>query len=419
MSSLAWLSNLPNLESWTFCLTFVRNTEIDEVFQRFGTDPNQPASSVVPSIPFPDRGTRQQVLGRRIGDWVALLDDTVPCQALRPEVLRRISAGTEAVALYHDIAKANHEFAHAYDSEGITMVTNSVPPHWRGSQPDRLRPLAEELSREFGYDGSPEFEVLLALMDGVFGLSLDPETLSTPWQAVPLLPVLDDLPPEHPGQDRPHINDPVSDLLIKHVMESELPRLLSARCERVMTETGVNGHPVLASAVQEALAGAIVPVTDDDPLGIALRTAERDIPQAATMLRLVLAGRSFDALISDYHLHQISRIPGWREQFISDFGSVDVPTNDMQAAEEIYRDRHNQFPPGAADPRAASAHVRRLIDAGITAETIAGIGGITTRGVQMLLRHEMPLLPEDCSRRILAIEVPPQEESERLLVFVS
>ena len=69
-------------------------------------------------------------------------------------MLRRLSAGTEVVAIDEDMAKGNHQFAHAVDGEILTAVTTSMPPHWSGPQPDRLRPLAEELGMDPG-DGRP------------------------------------------------------------------------------------------------------------------------------------------------------------------------------------------------------------------------------------------------------------------------
>ena len=110
-------------------------------------------------------------------------------------MLRRLSAGTEAVAIDEDIAKGNHEFAHAADGEIITAVATFVPPSWGGTQPDRLRPLAEELGMDPG-DGSPsadsdydydlgDLEILLLIAEVAFGLSLDEEDLERPLLKVP------------------------------------------------------------------------------------------------------------------------------------------------------------------------------------------------------------------------------------------
>lgn len=407
MPGLTWLADLPDIGSWACCLTFARGSDIGEVFHDFGADPARSTTTGIPSIPFPEPGEPRQILGRRSGNWVVVLDTDIPAQGTRPEVLRRISAGTEAVALYNDIGKFNHEFAHAHDGEIITALTTSFPAHWRGSQPDRLRGLAEELMEAFDESGTPSLQVLLALMEGVFGLSLDPQDLREPWRAAPLLPLLDDLPPDLPGQGRPRTGDPVIDVLIRHASDDALRRALMTRCDRVLAETGTDAHPVLTEAIRGALVGPAVLVADDEPLGLALRAVGKDDPQVATMLRLVLAGRRSGALAIDYRLHRIARTPGWRELFISDLGDIAVPDSERQAAEETHRAQVNRLPPGAADAGSVAAHVRRLAAAGMTEEAIADLGGITPLGVRMLLRGQMVHISAMRAQQILAIEVPP------------
>jgi hypothetical protein len=62
-----------------------------------------------------------------------------------------------------------------------------VPPHWGGTDPERLRPLAEELGLGAGADGDlTGLEVLLALAKEHFGLSLDEADLGRLSLPVPL-----------------------------------------------------------------------------------------------------------------------------------------------------------------------------------------------------------------------------------------
>ena len=408
VTGLTWLADQPDVGSWPFCLTFVRGATEREVLEGFGADPGD-AVAARATIPFGEAHDPPRVMVGRSGDWVFALEENIPAQGTRPEVLRRVSDRTEAVAVYNDIGKGNDEFVHAFNGEVITAVTTCIPPSWGGSEPDRLRSLAEEIALDDdGESGLLGLDVLLALAEGVFGISLDEEDLSGPLIAAPMLPVLDDLRAPQPTQARPRVSDPVISLLLAHVPEESLTRVLSVRCGRVMAEAGVSDHAALVDAIRDALAGETRSVTDDETLGVALRTAALHHAMAGEMLRLVLAGRCPDALTRDSYLHQTTRTPGWREQFIADFGDLGIPASDMRAAEEAHRaqERRFRFPPGTTEPEPAAAHVRRLTDAGMAPETIATLGGLTTPVVRMLLRGEMPKIQVKLAERILAIEVP-------------
>lgn len=190
MAGLRWLVEQPGAESWPFCLTFVRGVGERAVLAGLGVDPGDAVPSAAAQAP-----TAPGIIIMRSGDWTVALEDSIPPRGTRPEVLRRLSAGTEAVAVYQDIGKGNDELAHAVDGEIITAVTTSVPTDWSGTQPDRLRPLADEL----GLDGDDDhdltdIEILLLLAESAFGLSLDEADLRHP-----LLTVSNVLPDATPG----------------------------------------------------------------------------------------------------------------------------------------------------------------------------------------------------------------------------
>ena len=408
MTGLTWLADQPDVGSWPFCLTFVRGSTEREVLEGFGANPDDTVAAGA-TIPFGEAHDRPRVMVGRSGEWAFALEENILPQGTRPEVLRRVSARTEAVAIYNDIGKDNDEFAHAFNGEIITALTTTVPPSWGGSEPDRLRSLAEEIALDDdGESGLLGLEVLLALAEGVFGISLDEEDLRRPLIAAPMLPVLDDLPAPRPTQARPRVSDPAISLLIAHLPDESLTRVLSVRCGRIMAEAEVSDHAVLVDAIRDALAGETRSVTDHEPLGVALRTAALQDARAADMLRFVLAGRRFDALTTDFYLHRITQTPGWRERLIADFGDLGVPASDMRAAEEAHRAQEHRFrfPPGTTEPEPAAAHVRRLTDAGMAPETIATLGGLTTPFVGRLLRGEIPKIQVRVAERVLAIEVP-------------
>jgi hypothetical protein len=169
-------------------MTFVHGTDERAVLTGLGVDPDDAMPPTDPEF-----SSTPGITLIRSGEWLVALEQTSWPRGLRPDVLRRLSAGTEAVAIDEDIAKGNHEFAHAADGEIITAVMTAAPPSWGGTQPDRLRPLAEELGMDPG-DGSPsadsdydlgDLEILLLIAEVAFGLSLDEEDLNRPLLKVP------------------------------------------------------------------------------------------------------------------------------------------------------------------------------------------------------------------------------------------
>ena len=159
-------------------------------------------------------------------------------RGIRSDVLRRLSAGTEVVVVFEDIAKGNHEFAHAADGEVITAVMTTVPPSWGGTQPDRLRPLAEELGMQH-QDGSPsdseydlgDLEILLLIAETALGLSLDEADLNNP-----LLKVLDQ--PADPTP-RPRADAPPAPVVGSAHLRPHVQRLL---------DSGVTAEAIAAQA---------------------------------------------------------------------------------------------------------------------------------------------------------------------------
>jgi hypothetical protein len=108
----------------------------------------------------------------RSGEWVFVLEETARPQGTRLEVLQRVSRAGEAVVVFEEIGKGNHQFAHAYNGQIMAAVTTTVPPSWAGQDPGRLIPLANELGLgPDSWDELTPLEALLALAEGVFGLS--------------------------------------------------------------------------------------------------------------------------------------------------------------------------------------------------------------------------------------------------------
>lgn len=188
MPGLLWMlqgSMTPGLPA--ACMTFVRGTNERQVLAGFGVEPDD---AIRPDSP--EFASTPGITIVRSGDWLVALETAAWPRGIRPDVLLRLSAGTEAVVVFEEIGKLNHEFAHAVDGEVITAVTTCMPPSWGGTQPDRLRPLAEELGMEH-QDGSPsdsdydlgDLEILLLVAETALGLSLDEADLNSPLLKVP------------------------------------------------------------------------------------------------------------------------------------------------------------------------------------------------------------------------------------------
>ena len=196
MPGLTWLSRRRRGSTLPGSMTFVRGADVRAVLTGLGVDPDD---AMPPA--HPEFSSTLGVTIIRAGDWLVALEQTAWPRGVRPDVLRRLSAGTEVVAIDEDIAKGNHQFAHAADGEIISTVVTSAPPKWGGAQPGRLRSLAEELGmdREDGRPGPDsdsdsdydsdydlrDLEILLLIAEVAFGLSLDEADLNNPLLKVP------------------------------------------------------------------------------------------------------------------------------------------------------------------------------------------------------------------------------------------
>lgn len=428
---LGWLAHC----DWPGCLVFVRGVLVDHVLRAFGADPDEAVlREAGEPVPAPEGMTEAAPVMRvgQAGDWGIVIEESEPPQGVRPEVLCRVSVGGgEAVALYQEIGKLNHEFVHAYNGEIVTAVTASIPPFWRGSQPDRLRPLAEELCEAFDAGGTPSLEVLLALAEGVFGLRLSPSDLERPMRSARILPPLD-RSIRAPGQEFHIENDPVLDLLLNRADRPALAVIAAVRIRRLMAETGLDSTPELVTAVEDAIAGQGRSPADEDPAGKVLRRLARAKEEAERYLAMLVNGhrppfpveelplrvrRGYVArlvrllldgdhpgriLVSEMTEQQIWDAKGWQEplswrpRFIADFRDVEIPPAELRAAEDAWladpepvRGRW-----GLISPEPVRAHVAALIAAGMEPERIVELaGGISIYFIDGLLggafRHVM------------------------------
>jgi hypothetical protein len=432
------------------CLVFARGVSEDQVLRAFGADPDE-AVLREPGEPVPtlEGMTEAAPVIRvgQVGEWVIVIEEDEPPQGVRPEVLCRVSAGGgEAVALHQDIGKLNHEFGYAADGDVIAALVTSVPLSWSGSDPGRFDSPARELGLtddSEAPDDLNEWEAVLALAEGVFGLRLSPSDLERPTRSARILPPLEDRPLAPPPDQEFHIeNDPVLDLLLNRAERPTLAVIASVRIRRLMAETGLDSFPELVTTVEDAIAGQGRSPADEDPAGKVLRRLARQKEEAeryraslvnghrppfpaeelplrirrgyvARLVRLLLdrdhPGR---ILVSEMTDQQIWDAAGWQEplswrpRFIADFRDVEVPPAELRAAEDAWladpepvRGRW-----GLINPEPVRAHVAALIAAGMEPERIAELAsGITTYFIDGLLRGAFPNVSVNVARNLLLI----------------
>ena len=241
-------------------MTFVRGTDERAVLAGLGVDPD---GAMPPTAP--EFSSTPGITIVRSGDWLVALETAAWPRGIRPDVLRRLSAGTEVVVVFEDIAKGNHEFAHAVGGEIITAVTTTAPPNWGGTQPDRLRPLAEELGMQHE-DGSPgsdyydlgDLEILLLIAEAACGLSLDEADLGSALLKVPDQPA-DPTP-------RPRADAPPAPLVSSAHLRPHVQRLL---------DSGITADAIAAQAGPALSTNAINVLLGEANFWVPVKIAEQ------------------------------------------------------------------------------------------------------------------------------------------------
>lgn len=271
-----------------FCLTFVRGVGPAELLARYGAQP-------VPAAPGTARRTAREtweavhtwtnaylpaVRVGRFGDWAFGFEEGSQ-QGSRPEVLRRLSAGTRAVAVHH----SDHtRLSVVDDGELITTYDTRQPDHRTGSAPDllltalrdaRLVPLDDTR-----YEDEDVYALLGVLTDseGGLGIEWDARALRGPLPCAHLLPVLADPPTD--GRFNPFL-EPMTAARVSCAPEPRLRTAVTAQAVRLAAETGLDRCPEVADAIRRFAAGESRHVTDDSPLGMRIRTLEAEALAAA------------------------------------------------------------------------------------------------------------------------------------------
>jgi hypothetical protein len=180
-----------------FCITLVRGLDEEEVLRRFGGERSQPrtlsaADAGELSGSF-HAGYPQIILATRSEGWTIAVEDN-GWEGARPEVLRALSRGAQAVSVYRNVNALGH-FSDAVDGALLVQFELLFPQRRWGSQPDLLLPQMRAVGLDPDWPEPPYGEVdtaALALAERVTGVRLDPTILDGPLLATEIAPLLDD-----------------------------------------------------------------------------------------------------------------------------------------------------------------------------------------------------------------------------------
>jgi cell wall assembly regulator SMI1 len=390
-------------------LTFVAGIDEAELLRRFGADP----ARAVPRTRTQARALRDSwVEGYlpvlrvgRAGRWAFAVEEERRPEGVRPEVLRRLSAGTRAVALHY--TGSGTRFTLVEDGTPVIEGDTLHPARWTGRDPGRFLPalraagLAPPDATRYPDEDVP---ALLGVLRTELGIEFDGDLLRPPLPSTQFLPVLPDPPTTSAVSARV---EPLLAAQLAYADEERLRAALLAQARRLAAETGLDGYPELVVALDRAAAGDRWRVEDESPLGLRVRriaaeanaasasrgdAVARDLitePERRAWARRQLAAEAIVHVlgpttprISGGHLLRRRLHPNWRAQFGADLGPVPLPdgaVEELVAAEERERTagplvplvvRPRRQPPSPGHPRPALRPVIR---------TRATGGGVSTR----------------------------------------
>jgi Family of unknown function (DUF6461) len=251
-----------------FCLTFVRDADALAVLRRFGVDPATLRS--VAGIAEAAGGPFDPIIvAGRLDGWVFVLEDN-GFQGSRAEVLRAVSAGTEAVSVFTNV-NGNTRFGHAVGGLVRTEFDPCSPARRWGSDPDALVPLMRLVGLPDAEDSgwfSDGLGAALRLADRITGVHLSAERLSGPLSSGRLVPLLSD-PPRQPSWMLREDHELMK--AIDAAGPAVLRRAVAAEARRRANDAGITDQPAVAQALATVDAGETLTVRDDSELGLLLR----------------------------------------------------------------------------------------------------------------------------------------------------
>jgi hypothetical protein len=256
-----------------FCITLVRGMDEVEVLRRLGGERSQPRMLTVGeagelSGSF-HAGYPQIVMAATRGGWAVAVEDN-GWEGSRPEVLRALSADTQAVSVYQNVNALGH-FSYAVDGALLVQFEPLFPQRRWGSQPDLLLPQMRAVGLDPDWQQPPYGDIdtaALALAERVTGVHLDPRVLDGPLSGVEIAPLLDDPPASlfFGGEDAELA------AVIDQASPGVLRRAAARAAHHAVQLAELEHDAVVVEALAAAQAGQARQVDDHSPLGWRIRT---------------------------------------------------------------------------------------------------------------------------------------------------
>ncbi len=256
------------------CLTLVRDTDVERVAEAFGAVLERARGLDFEEFceeAFAHHDIYSMIGVRRVGAWTLVVEDNW-FEGARPEVLRRVSAGTEVVSAFWNV-NALTRFSHAVDGEVRTSFEALMPGYREGTRPDALEELRSGLpwsDADLGRQGVNTISLMLALTARITGQAIRREWLRDRFTTYPVAAWPDDLPKvadairERLGEVHP----PALATSLREV-DARAQRCAAASVARYALECAECAeHPVLNPSLRTLLAGEAV---DPAALGESVR----------------------------------------------------------------------------------------------------------------------------------------------------
>lgn len=338
-----------------FCVTFTRGFDEAACLARLGADWSAPVARTRDEAARLDATWAGQygpmAQAGRAGDW-AFTFETASFEGTRPEVLRRLSAGTTALCVCSDIegvagfgyAENGAVLARFHDVLDLDDLVDPDEPSHPGLgwlRPDRPGLELDSVVDELGPAGA-----LLVLAETAYGLRVDPAVLAEEplpsGRVIAVLPEMPSGPPEIGSYGAP---------VDAAIAGAALPALRSAlgHQARVMSAGADLAGPEVTGALDAIRDGAPQQVTDESPLGRLVRELAWELrvaqcarldsdPQASAAAsageyrrRRAEAGQALRVAVSRPPLTGLGAVvdvnarwdaPGWREDLVSELSTA-------------------------------------------------------------------------------------------------